>query len=528
MEVTHAASFGTTTFAKPKIVEVVSPRDASQKITVSRARGEWRPPPRLLPFLPKDFKVPLECYTGADGLRRIVPCCNFEELIDLGAVGGLAVLHGLEGFDKARDATYHLMRLVHQHVCGRDYLGTRGMKEHLTREFNYSRDLYVRRSGRVSDDERDVLPDNIGVTAHGEGHRLTVKQLTYRGRQAAHEAGHANPTNRSAIRFGLDLTADVDPPDVKPKEVPALVRRAIFDDDSQAEPPSPELIEIVKERLQDAIRQHHADSRDDFYHWFLGAKNSLVKQIAQQKGKRGGKLSRHDVRRVLLHLGLRAYEYLGPCVHALMRTIKNSIPQALNDQEKQLFEHMYESQPYYGNLPAAMLAERMPDIKLAVLKIWEEPQNHRHVRVLHRLLAYYAEMVRKRRQADSQSKQRCPQVPAGALQMETSVEGNTVAGIAVESGSPPNGCSEVGSVQFVENLHSPAPCEPSPFAVIAEHLRQSHGIECEAGCTEWEYYRDGESDQPVTIRMRCECGQVDKAMSVTRKEFTKRAKEVLH
>ena len=97
------------------------------------APGQWRPPQRIAEFLPIDFSIPLGCYTGPDGLRRIVPRCNFEELIDLGTVGGVAVIHGMHGFDKGRDHSYRAMLLIHQHVCGRVRLGTRGMKEHLTR-----------------------------------------------------------------------------------------------------------------------------------------------------------------------------------------------------------------------------------------------------------------------------------------------------------------------------------------------------------------------------------------------------------
>lgn len=496
-------------------------------IRTTCAHGEWRPPERLAQFLPPDFVVPLDCYTGPDGLRRILPRCSFEELIDLGVVGGLAVIHGIKGFNKESDALYQAMLLVHQHVRGRRYLGTHGMKEHRTREFHYSRDLYVRRSGRVVDSERDVLPDDIGVNAQGEGRRLTVTQLTEHGRQDARQAGHRNPTGKPAISFGLYEAAKLNPSEMKAAEVRTLVEMALIDTDLLAESPSPELVDIVEERLLLAIHRHRDDSREAFYRWFLGPKKSLVKQIAQQKGKRGGELSRDDVRRVFLHLGLRAYEYLGPCVNALMRTIKHSIPQPLNDEEKRLFEHMHESQPYYGDLPPAMLAERMSDIKLAVLAIWDEPQNQEHVRVLHRLLSYYAEMARKRRPADSQSKQRCPQVTADTMQKADGVGSDAVKGAASEYDIHPAVPHRGGPVQLIENLHSSPPADQGPFTEVAEHIRQLHRIECEAGCNRWEYYREGESDQPVTIWLRCECGQIDKAISMPLNEFAKQAEEVL-
>jgi hypothetical protein len=290
------------------------------------------------------------------------------------------------------------------------------MKEHLTREFEYSRDLYVRRSGRLADDERDVLPDDMGLTAQGEGRRLTVTKLMELGRQAAHAAGHSNPISKVAVAYGLYEAAKLNPLEVEVEKVPVLVRSALFDIEPWQDALSAERVEIVMERLLEAVDSHRDDSQNEFHEWFFGPHNSLVKQIAQQKSKQGGKLTREIVRRAVLEHGVRAFEYVGPCVNALMRTIKNSMAPPLNDEEKRLFEHMLESQPYYGNVPAAMLAERMQGLEIGVLAIWNEPQNQVHVRVLHRLLHYYAEMAQKRRGADSQSKKRRQRGTQGAPQ----------------------------------------------------------------------------------------------------------------
>ena len=263
----------------------------------------------------------------------------------------------------------------------------------------------------------------------------------------------------------------------------------------------------------------------------LGPNNSLVKQIAQQKSKEGGRLHREDVRQVLLHLGMQAYEYLGPCIHALMRTIKNSIPQPLNEQEKRLFEHMHEIQPYYGNLPATMLADRMEDIQRAVLAIWHEPHDQGHVRVLHRLLYYYEEMSRNRRMADLQSKKRragqkpknTPSTPAGA----DSVDGDTNKGAAIKHDPPSFVPAKGGESEFIENKHGATHREDDPFPIIAEHIRELGAIECSAGCLNWEYYREGESDSVVKIHLRCECGQIAGTISLSLDEFAEHGEKVL-
>jgi hypothetical protein len=135
MEVTNPSYFGTTTFGNPEAIQIPFPGDPSRTVSGTCAHGEWRPPKRLAQFLPENFAVPLDCYTAPDGLRRIVPRCNFEELIDLRAVGGRAVIYGIQGFDQARDDEYRGLHLIHQYVCGRCYLGSRGMQEHLTRRF---------------------------------------------------------------------------------------------------------------------------------------------------------------------------------------------------------------------------------------------------------------------------------------------------------------------------------------------------------------------------------------------------------
>lgn len=529
MEITDPSHFGTTTFEEPETVETAFPSDPQRKIALIREYGQWRPPERLARFLPNDFCIPLECKTYSDGLRRIVPRCNFEELIDHGAVGGLAVLHGMHGFDKMVDRSYRDMFLIHQRVRGRDYRRTKGMREHLGRRFKYPQDLSVRRLGRLADGKRDVLPNHVGQNAQWEGHRLSGEQLTELGREAARKAGHPE----QAVAYGFFEAAKLNPLEVEPEKVRTLVRMALFDIAPSESVPSQEVIEIVWKRVSKAIDAHLEDSREAFDKWFFGPNNSLVKQIAQQKRKPGGKLPREEVRQALLYLGWQAYEYIGPCVHALMRTIKNSMPEPLNDEERQLFGHMHESQPYYGGFPVALLAERWDFLHPAVVAIWDEPQDQAHIRVLHRLLDYYSSMVAERRAADRQSKQRSRGgVPASPRKVDadnTGVadDGGAAEGPASEEGPRPSKTHTGGQSQLIDNLHAPRSSEEGPFARIAEYLRERNQIECAAGCARWEYRREGESEDSVTILLRCECGRVDQKIQLSMEEFTEHAEKVL-
>ena len=157
MEVSKPSHFGTVNYGKPETVELARAGHAKQRVIVNVARGTWRPPERLTEFLPENFSIAMDCYTTRDGVRRFLPCCNFEELIDLGAVGGLAVLQGINSLTHDELQSYRHMQLIHQFVRGRAYWGTHGMKEHYARNLNWSRDLVVRSLSSSAADERTVL-----------------------------------------------------------------------------------------------------------------------------------------------------------------------------------------------------------------------------------------------------------------------------------------------------------------------------------------------------------------------------------
>lgn len=518
--------FGQASFEEPETIEITSPGDPTTKITAQCSQGEWRPPTRLASFLPPEFAIPLTCYSGSDGIRRIVPGGTFEQLIYEGARGGLAVLQGIHGFDKEVDHSYRAMFLIHQYVRGRVYRNRHGMREHLMREFRSSRDLHVRQSGRIVDSERDVLPSDLGRLAPDEGRPCSVSTLTKIGRDAAVQDGIVNPTSQYAISYGLYEAARRTPLTVADQEVPALIRSALFDNVHGDLPD--ELIGYVEERLVTALHGHLLDSSEDFEKWFFSADNSLVKQLAKQKKPAGGRLDEDDVRRVLLELGWLAYAYVGPCVHALMRTIKNSIPE-LDEQEQCLFEHMHERQAYYGGFPACLLAERMTFLRRGVLAIWNAPGDDMHVRVLHRLLSYYAEMARTRRAADLQSKQKC----GASGENETARDGHDEVTDAFEVGfsgphpmslGPPTQAGVV--IGSIEDASAPQSAHQL-FNDVVDHLRELNGIKCPNRCGVWGYQLVDLMAQTLTIDIRCECQQVAQAIRLPREMFENVARWIL-
>jgi len=408
MEAGQISQFGTIDFGPDESVEVASPLGRHRPCTVTRAAGIWRPSERLAELCQAGVDLPIDRYTLADRQRRYLVRESLEELIDVGAVVGLEIILATQGHaSDSHDAySYRRMHSVFQYVRGRGYRNERGMRAHMTRQFGSSRDLYIRPSGRDSNSEWNVMPGDVGLDANGQGERWSIQQLTERGRMAARSAGFENPTNEIAIAFGLYEAARQNPAYVPSENVRNLVQISLFDMPSGRTDLYPALIEMVTERLLRAIDRHREDSPDEFDRWFLGPNNSIVRSIAEQRRSPGGILLREDVVAAMLLLGWEAYDYVGQCVHAFMRTVKHAIEGQHTDEERHSYEQMYEAQDCYGGLPLALLSERMGFLRPVITQMLQEGDTEELVPVLHRLLLYYSDMSPRRRQSDRTSKSR--------------------------------------------------------------------------------------------------------------------------
>ena len=356
----------------------------------------------------------------------------------------------------------------------------------MTRKFKYSRDLFLRQNCRPASDQRNILPDTILREKQGKLEKMTVRQLIENGRQAVENGIASSPVGGQPIPEGFYQEAVDNPLELDGEEVRALVLRTLYDFDP-ANAPSEEIVGFVRERLAAAVDAHRDDTYAAFVDWFAGRKSSFVKQIAKQKKMPGGVLTNAEVNQALLALTIEAYQQMARCIDALMQAFKNSMPVPLSAQENTLFEQMYESQPYYGGFPAAFLAERMNFLKPAVLAIWNEPENEDCKHVLYRMFSYYAEMARTRREADRRSKR--------------------------TDGRPQ---------PWIENLHGEArPAEETRFDLIGDHIREVHGITCDSGCLQWGSRLVKQTEESVTIGIRCECGNSDRSLEMSIDEFTR-------
>jgi hypothetical protein len=448
------------------------PAGSAGPLTARRRKYTWRPPETLQAQLPPGFELPLQCVVDPEGLRRFYPWSSFEGFLALAWAGGLAILCHRYQLDAPQRQSYRAMPFL--------FLRARRRAEFFRRQFDDPQDLSVAKSGRTDPTERDILPEDVGLDALGNGQRWDRGELIRRGGEAARAAGYDRPTTAQCIHYGLVEAARRNPLPIAEDRVPLLIRSALFKIDP-ADEPEAGLVEVVTERLLAAVDPHLDDETAAFEKWFLGSNNRLAHQLAKQKRSRGGELAEDDVRDVLLHLGWRAYQYAAQCIHAQMRFFRNALPDPLSEREACWFEHMHQPQPYLGNLPLVLLLQRFRFLRAPLWELWEGLPDLRPVPVLHRLLFYYADMVARRREADRR----------------------------IKNGRP---------APLIETPAGPSP-QGDLFQDIAAAVREIRHIDCHCPRREWHAELAGPAGAEVRIRHRCMACDYQAESTLTRDEF---------
>lgn len=357
----------------------------------------WRPTTELAGDLPHDFNIALEVIRDFDGLRRFVPRDGHGPFVQYGWLAGLEILRR-EAHEMSAEFrfSYRTMKLIFDRV--------RTGREHLGRRFRASRDLYVRFAGRGGGVGASLLPEYVGRTADGGGERWSIRELTERGRQAAIAAGVRNPTSDMAIAAGLTVAAELNPLwESDPQRIKGLVFSALFDGGERPTPVTSEEVDDVTERLLVCFEEHGEQEWTPFREWFSGRRSNLIQTLARKSGY--DPLPREQVKAALLRIGRSSYEYVTQCFSRFVRSIERTLEEPLSPLERHRFEAMYMPQDYLGGLPLVLLLERRDFIQGIITRMWEEPEERRHVGTLHRLLATYAALAPARRAVDRRFKQ---------------------------------------------------------------------------------------------------------------------------
>lgn len=492
-------SFGTVTFDDPVTAPIGTNR-SGDPLVVEKSVGRWTPPAELKELHDHGVFLPLERWRAADGFRRYWPGMGSEELLQYVPQIGLAIIRKIRDLSPEEASYYKGCFMIFRYVRGISYLNERGVQAHLTRNLDWSRDLFVRVPGRATDSQRTVLPADVG-TPSSDDKPWNIAKLCQIGRQAALDAGIRSPISKVSIPYGLLAAAQLNPLRLNStEEIEHVVRSCLFESEAFLEPIDDETREMVTQRLADAMNKHKLDTLEEFNRWMFDSHSSLIKQLAKQKKPKGGELPRDLVRRVLLHLGWESYRAVGECLNVYMRWVRNSLPDELTEDEQELFDLLYLRQPFLANLPLALIVERLHFLKPALLRLWNTGFSEEKVRVLHRMMYYYAELASNRREADRRSKK------------NKSPMGDSSVG-EIESETP----LEVALNPYLAAANQP---DIDPFREAVEHLMELHGVRCEPGCANWDYEIVSQDDNSYKIDIYCECPEPN-SFEVSKEEFEK-------
>jgi hypothetical protein len=459
---------------------------------ITQSRYTWRPPRDLAAELPSGFSLVFLCFACEGGVRRFVPFKFTEAFIHEAALGGLTLLTREHQLTSEHQFSYGYYRML--------FRKSANLREHLDRKFARYSELCITTSGRTQGDSH-VLPEDLGLDVNGRGTPWSPAILMARGREEARNIGETDTSSAKLIRLGLLVAAERNPIDTDTlSEVSslALIRQAFFDFGPVQGPLDEGIIEKVRARLSAALERHHDLDSKAFSHWFYEATDNLVHAVAKQK-KHGGRLSREMVRQALLDEVFRSFIYVGDCVHFQMTAFARALDPPLDAEERAQFELVYRKQCFLGGLPLVLLLDRFEFLRESMINMWENPHDTSRIGVLLRLLAFYGEMVTKRRAADRSLKN-----PSGEK-----------VGFIPDSIPAPKSDQDSAS---------------GDFQTIATVFRESRRASCRCRTTrDWRASLVVDDAHPELVRIDDTCGTcgVSEGIELSRADFERAGREIL-
>lgn len=386
------SNFGTVRIEIPENeTELSSALARACRVASARHVYRWIPSEALRGQLPADFELRFECLTGKDGLRRFYPTLPGEDLIGMLFAGGLAILSRYHGLSAEQRSSYRMMFQLFQK--------TRKLNNRQQRNFQGLKDLYVKRPGRQETGQRSVLPDSLGTDPDSVSPPWGIDKLKTKGEELARACGYERPSMRQTIEYGLFAAAKSDPLLIEnPEQVAGLLRIALYNERNTCDCDH-QTRDWIEGEILKAINAHLGDTQEEYNEWFWGSKNSFLKQIARKKCPYGN-VTNSMVRKVLLDSGWWSYTFVADCVHAQMRYFQNALLNPLKEQERQIFEMVYQKQSDLADLPLLLLSERISFLKAPLMAVLDGQNDFEFAGTVHQLLYYYSQMSDSRRGAD--------------------------------------------------------------------------------------------------------------------------------
>jgi hypothetical protein len=353
----------------------------------------WHPPSRFTNHLPNRYALRFECWENKGGNRRISPCSLTMNFVLDASLAGQLIWEDRSESPQGWLLSHHEARLFNQFArARREYLGP-------TRCLFGA--LEVPKLVRADIDGPNILPDTLGLDEKGQGERWSAQRLVREGISATIGAG---PTSgEQIIRYGLLEAARLSPLQVESSQVPGLIRMAMFALGPDCDPVDKEGVAYVAGQVRASLRDHLYDTSDQFNLWITDLKSNLLHRIVK---RRDCILSREQVRTALAELGWQSFLMIGQTIDAVMRAVREALPQPMDGIDNDVFEWTYLAIDRLGGISLVLLQDRLPFLKPAILAIWDLPGETGRVAVFYRMLNFYASIIEKRRQADRRYKQR--------------------------------------------------------------------------------------------------------------------------
>jgi hypothetical protein len=367
---------------------------------VPTRRYSWRPDPEIwrdylaAPLFPIDLAMNSAADPG--GFRRFTPINGSRGLVAKSAVLGSVILDRC-GRTRPEDDLDNASAVQLWIIAS-------SLREYFGRNFKRVSDLQIARNAGVG--SKTVLPERLGAPRGSNQRGWTITKLLRIGKAAAKERTRRRDIG-TFIQYGLYEAAKLEP--IEPQEltqsrVRGLLRQCLFDF-GPAEVPDGTTRRLVRDRLNRAMQRHGHQSNAEFQKWITKDFANIVHQIAK-KTKPGGEIDRAVVRQALLEDCFDAHFVVARGMDQGMRLFAALFPDRLNRMEKLLFSTLYFSQPWLGGLTLAMLLPSHPWLRPAGLDVMDNPRADQARGALGRLLQYYGEMTRNRREADREIKRR--------------------------------------------------------------------------------------------------------------------------
>ena len=270
--------------------------------------------------------------------------------------------------------------------------------------------------------------------------------------------------------------------------------------------------------------RHLDDSREEFRRWFFESVDNIVHQVAKQK-KIAMVATRQVVGGVLCGLAFDSFRYVGQCVNAAMSAFRMAMPDPLSVDEERLFDFLYSSHSWLGDLPVILLRPRFHQLREILIEMMADPEDTQLIGVLQRLLVYYGEMAAARRRADSDYKHRANHYndrgrTAINLRLQED-DGKTWDEQTQEVDAEPRSKCEELCREFKDRKHA--------FQLIAIELRGRRGSSCRCGHhNHWSarLIESKTNDEIVTIVDGCKiCGHREE-IPIPRAEFEAVARRI--